>query len=188
MARIFAVSTVLLLSLKTGYAQKVLNDYIITKTCDTIAVKLKYNWLGNIVYELPGSTKFTAVAEGKIKEFHWSKMEPQTFIAAVLPGDDKPTFVGLLERGQINLYELISHRYRATIRYWYANKENRPLVEINNQLRLFGTDKQLVRHFTDLISDKQQVYLAFKQQKKYNFKTIRKSIQQYNSLRWSSRP
>ncbi|MES2267433.1 MAG: hypothetical protein V4520_11775 [Bacteroidota bacterium] len=183
MARVITVSIVLLLSLKGVYAQKIASDYIITKTGDTIVVKLKYNWLGKIVYELPGSTKAISVGEGKIKEYHWSKMDPQTFIAAVLPGDDKPTFVALMERGQINLYELISHRYRATSRYWYANKENMPLVEIYNQRRLFGTDKQLVQHFTDLINDKQQVYLAFKQQNKYNFKAIRKSIQQYNSIR-----
>ncbi|PAW95367.1 hypothetical protein CKK33_18425 [Mucilaginibacter sp. MD40] len=183
MTRIVAFFVVLFLSLNIVHAQKLVNDYIITKQGDTIAVKLKYNWLGNIVYELPGSTKATSVREGKIKEYRWSKMDPQTFMAVVLPGDDKPTFVGLLERGQINLYELISHRYRATTRYWYANKENMPLVEIYSQNRLFGTDKQLVRHFTELINDKQAVYLAFKQQNKYNFKVIRKTIQQYNSLR-----
>ncbi|NHA05634.1 hypothetical protein G7092_17615 [Mucilaginibacter sp. HC2] len=181
MTRIIALSIVLLLSLKGAYAQKMPNDYIITKQGDTIAVKLKYNWLGNILYELPGSTNFGSVTEDKLKDYHWSKMNPQTFIAAILPGQDKPTFVALLERGEINLYELISHRYRATTKYWYANKKNMPLVEINNERRLFGTDKQLVQHFTDLINDKQQVYLAFKQQNKYNFKVIRKLIQQYNA-------
>ncbi|HEK21335.1 hypothetical protein [Mucilaginibacter sp.] len=181
MAKIITFSVVFLLCLDVAQAQKPRNDYVITKAGDTIAVKLKYNWLGSVVYKLPGNTRATPVDENRIKEYYWSKAPSQTFIAIVLPGENKPTFVALLDRGEINLYELISHRYKATMRFWYANKKNMPLVKIYNQNRLFRTDKQLVRNFTDLIGDKQQVYLPFKKQHKYNFKTIEKAIQQYNS-------
>jgi hypothetical protein len=172
----------LILTFTLFKAQSQQKDYIITTKGDTIGANIKLDfWSGKVLYQLPGAKRFKPVDDNTVEQYFWSENNNATFIAIILPGNNSPTFVKLLERGKINLYEVVSHSGKTSTKYWYASKPNAPIFEINNERRLLGTDKQLKRNFTALLSDNQRLLQSFNQQNKYSFKLIRYSIQQYNA-------
>jgi len=171
----------LFFTLSFSSAQAHPHDYIITTKGDTVAAAIKVNfWSGKVVYQLPGSTTTERMDAENVKEYYWSEKKDPTFVAMVLPGRDKPVFATLLVRGKIDLYEYISHSGKGSSKYWYASKGNLPVVEINNEKLLFGVNKKLKKNLAVLLSDNQQV-MQYLNGGKYNFKSIKSLIEQYNA-------
>jgi hypothetical protein len=178
--KIIYILAILLLAASFVQAQKRYNDYVVTTKGDTLAAKIRYDIWGHVVYLLPGRKDAISVDDGNIKEYHWLGNKYPTFVAVSLPNNGKPVFVALLERGKINLYEFVSHGSKVSTHYWYAGKDDLPAVEVNNERRLFGTDKRLIQNFSNLINDNHQISESFKGQHKYSLKTIQDLVRRYN--------
>ena len=135
--------------------------------------------MGKMVYRLSNEASSRPVDTIQFKEYHWTKQKPYDFYALVLPDLGKKFFVGIVEKGKINLYQRTTHGKNSTS-YWYASK-GAQLFEINNQKRLFGVDTKLKQNFEGLIKDNNKISAEFKTMKDYNIKTIRKLIKDYNA-------
>lgn len=165
----------------SAIAQSAGKDYVITIKGDTIAAKLKYNFLGNVVYKLNGKGGAEPVDDGNIKEYYWAGERNPIFRLIQLPGTDKSVFAAVLESGSITLYKIKIQHYRYSSSTLYAAKNSEPVVEVINQKQIFGNHVQLTSNFTGLINDKKQVIDKFTQHHKYNFQLLQRTVHEYNT-------
>jgi len=153
-------------------------DFIVTKSGDTINGVMNKNLLGKLILKVTDGQKFEVALEDVNSYYLAGKRA--LFIAKQIPKKSKPSYVEVLERGKINLYE---HNVKTpegvVITNWYANKDSDVLEDIITS-QLFSKVKPREELFMKLISDNDALLAAYKLEKKYNFGVKRNYIKAYN--------
>jgi hypothetical protein len=142
---------VFLLSLPVAHAQPKQGNYVIMLTGDTIKCEFSSRFWGRIRYRLNKEDGYKKIDAVFIKEYH-VKNGDETYRVLVLPNTNKLTFVRLIEPGKINLYELLVQGNKGSTKYWYACKDDMPVVEVDDT-KLLHSGKRFRQNFSSLIQD-----------------------------------
>ncbi|HEY9001518.1 MAG TPA: hypothetical protein VIM89_09195 [Mucilaginibacter sp.] len=174
----------------TSFAQdESFNDYIITLKNDTIKCELhssnNVDWFKYQIEGVKGSKKLNA---DSINGYYSSK-DSVLFLSKHTPGPGGRTFLQLLERGQINLYELNS----GSDTYWYEEKNGDSLKLIkmyrnsvhigDNSYEANTSRKERQQNLFNALADNPELLQRFKNAIKdvnYGFKLIQYYIKTYN--------
>jgi len=189
-----------ILHLSNAYAQQ---DYVINRNHDTVFCKIKENFFSGIL-------KYKVSGERKDKDFddvigYFLAADTATFVYKKIPGRMSFTYVKWLERGKINLYELIlTSGYRnitngfpvgsfgnsgsgqESNKYLYISKGTDSLIQIKTDAISFnniGSHKERIKAFLDRVSDCDYVATELKYSdlnKNYDFDLIQSFIKMYN--------
>ncbi|MFA4870481.1 MAG: hypothetical protein WC623_19955 [Pedobacter sp.] len=166
---------------KTALAQ---NDYIVTLKNDTLRGEVKNTLFGyKHRFKETGQSKSNLITVKNTKLYSKiSNKKVNTYEARILPDKKKPIFMELLEKGDINLYELIVYNggmNGSTTTNWYASKGSGPLFSLKTSALAFNrADKE--KSFEQLLSDNPALWANFKAEKSFSFKVLRKYINLYN--------
>ena len=176
------------------------NGYLINFKNDTIKCQIGASYLSatltfrlKLRYRVDTTRDFKKINPDSVKEFYWSH-DSSTYVSKVLPKDDKPVFVELLEKGRINLYQSLHASIAITMNVssltqWYANKNADSLKQIKiastNLLGngAIGSHKDREKAFMDMIADNPDLldrYKAARKSADYSFELIRYYIKTYN--------
>ncbi len=181
------------------YAQA---DYVITKNRDTVFCKIKGDFFrGNLKYRVQGNNMYIKMDTDKVIQYFLAN-DTTTFVYKKLPGEISGSYLKWLERGKINLYELIltsGYKTKTNVvavltfwaqqqssKYWYASKSADSLVEIKTNAifrNKIGTHKERETAFMDMVSDCDYVVTEIKHSdldKNYDFDPIRVFVKMYN--------
>jgi hypothetical protein len=165
-------------------------EYVVLKTGDTVYCKIKGGLFGGKSYinKDGASVKITT---DEVKEYYFRK-DKTPFESKILP-NGKPDFLAALERGSINLYEMvISNTYggpmgvvtTSSTRFFYAQKAKTDSLCLIKSTALINknTPKERRAIFDQLISDDKAVHESFKAKDSFSFDEIRKTVKAYNEL------
>ena len=153
-------------------------DFIVTKSGDTLKGTLNKNFLGKLILHVRGDKEIEVSIE-EVKSYYFAT-KGTLFIAKEIPKKNKPSYVEALERGRINLYEYkVKTPEGIIITTWFATKDNDVLEDIITS-QLFSKVKPREELFIKLISDNDSLLAAYKLEKKYNFDVKRNYIKSYN--------
>jgi hypothetical protein len=172
---------IFVLSFTDVKAQQTQGNYVITRQGDTIKCEFSGKFWGRIKYRRDKQDSYHKIDTATIKEYY-SQKDEATYRALILPNTGKPAFVKLIEDGKINLYELLIISNRSSTKYWYACKDNKPAVEVDNT-KLFHSNQNFKQNISNLLADNSNAVQEYKQQMSYNFKTIKYLVHYYNSER-----
>jgi hypothetical protein len=195
-ALLFAFSLLILLILKLdAHAQ---SDYIITNDDKKVMGEVKNHNVDKVKFVPAGEKKSKKFKPEDIKEAF--KAGHGIFQSHNLPNGKGPSFLQLLENGNIKLYEFFKNGYTSAYgapvsygasgtfmiaksnptRYWYARKEGGELVEIKSN-QIWGSRKNRKDNFSELIKDNPHVADRYQTEDKFTFDFVRSLIVEYNS-------
>lgn len=179
----------------TLYAQ---TDYVITNDGVKVMGEVKSHNVDKVKFIPDGEKKTKKYKPEDIKEAY--KAGHGIFCSLILPGDKKASFLQLLDKGKIELYEFFKNGYTTMygtpmsngpspgpfvgvrsnpVRYWYARKEGGDLVEIKTNM-IWGSRKDRKDNFSALIKDNDHVLNRYQTKDKFTFDFIQSLIVEYN--------
>ena len=172
-------------------------EYVITIKGDSIPCKIKFPFGGSVKYKSDTMQKFNKVNTDEIKEYY-SSDDSSLYRAVYVDNSKKPTFLEVVEKGKINLYqEVISsppHSVTTGIAFsitaqntiWYISKGSNYVQQLKNSnytiTGLFEKSRQ--KRENDLIEkimDNKPVYEKFIADDSFSYKEIRNIIHLYNT-------
>lgn len=160
-----------------GKAQK---DYIIDDAGDTTFGKLTYTFSGNLKFSSENNTSICDPVT--IKEYYQHKGNRLVY-SRKLPEKGMPSFVDVLEKGEIMLYQFSRSigvgKTSQTITTWYAQKGKDYLKEIKtSELKAGRVERKDA--LASLTQDNPGLAERLRSETSFSFKAIRKIIQDYN--------
>ncbi|MDO3626179.1 hypothetical protein [Mucilaginibacter sp. BT774] len=164
---------------------KKFNDYIISLKNDTIKCHLGSRFSGKLTYKVDGAHRAKPFDADSVNGFYRSE-DSSFFVPRRLPGADKLTFLRLLERGKINLYEKNASNANSISFFWYVSKNNDSLkfIKIGTTGIYIGSSrKSREQVFMNLIADNPALLDKYKEERKstnYNFELIEFYVKLYN--------
>lgn len=162
------------------YAQA---DYIINLNNDTLKGTINFAVFSGASFKGPNDSRPKKIKTTEVKEYYISKLQ-KNYCARVLPFGTKPIFLERVERGKIELFELVTIVYSgyvtSTSISWYASKDNSPLIILkHNSWLTFSKEKRKDELF-NMVSDNAEVAERFKQEDSFTFKKVRELVAIYN--------
>ena len=179
--KLIIVSLTFFFAFKSLKAQ---NDYVITLKNDTLKGVISDQIFGGHRFKSNESTKAVKINVKEYKEFYIAS-DQRNYCAVLLPNGFNPLFINRVEKGRIELYELITTTYGAygmnsSVTSWYVSKDKSPLVMLkHNSWLTFSRDKRK-NEFHELIMDNESVVKQYEAEEKFSFKSIKALVQQYN--------
>lgn len=157
-------------------------DYFVTKKNDTIQCKTLQESMFSakkFKYTTSKMTESRAVNLDTVYEYSTDNI---IYTRRVLPGDSLLSFVIWIERGKIDLYQLLIPGMKSSVSYFYAAKDNGPLVEVKTDNQLAGAHKKRVKAVDDLLLDVPDIHARFNPEVDFSYKKIHNLIKEYNSF------
>jgi hypothetical protein len=183
---LFVILAGVILFPKPAFSQK---DYVVTAKNDTFHCKIKLDVLGHLyAYRPVKSDNYIVIDHKLIKEVYLSR-DSGTYLYIELSAPRYPTWLRLMEKGAVNLYQEVLNTGSVIDRestYWYLSKGTGPLVQIKtNAASAFniGSEKDRIQAFVDLMNDCSYVAAEVANagiEKNYEYDVIRNFIKMYN--------
>lgn len=173
----------------TAKAQQ--EDYVITTKGDSIKCKVITPFIGSAKYKVEGTAGSKKIKIDEIKEYSITRNN-QTFRSVVIKNagaffPKKPVFMTVIEKGKINLYEMIytttgANGVSTSTKVWYVGKNTDTVSELKTT-SIFSMDSKKDRkdNFQDLIKDNKEVSDKYSSEKKFSFDAIQNLVHLYNT-------
>ncbi len=175
----------------SAFTAKAQQDYVITTNGDSIKCKVIIPFIGSPKYKIEGSNESKKIKINEVKEYSIAR-ENQTFRAVVIKNAGAffpkgPSYMTVIEKGRINLYEMIYTNTSAngastSTKVWYVSKNTDTVSELKTT-SIFSMDSKKDRkdNFLDLIKDNKEVSDKYLSEKKFSFDAIQNLVQLYNT-------
>jgi len=171
--------------LQNARAQK---DYIISFNNDTLKGKIKVTLFGKPKFTENDQSKVVSISPKTTKEYCRiiNAKDAKSYLSKALPNQSRLDFLELIEKGTIQLCELIQNtpgRYGSTtVTTWYACKGENLLVAIKTSGLSFSRAERR-KKFEDMLSDQPELLEKFKQENDFSFDAVKKYTALYNKRR-----
>jgi len=160
-------------------------DYVIKANGDSVACTINKPLIGAMKYQPNGSGGYEKITPETIKEYYIAKRNNMQH-SVMMSKHSKPVFMTVIEKGKINLYELIVTMYTGTMttesKTWYASKGEGEVIELKTSSLFLGTSKQKRKdELADMFMDNNDVYNKYQAEDKFSFNQIRLLVHLYNT-------
>jgi hypothetical protein len=148
--------------------------------------------MGSPKYKIESTNESKKNKINEIKEYSITR-ENQTFRSVVIKNASaffpkKPLYMTVIEKGKINLYEMIytntsANGVSTSTKVWYVSKNTDTVSELKTT-GIFSMDSKKDRkdNFQDLIKDNKAVSDKYLSEKKFSFEAIQNLVHLYNSV------
>ncbi|MCR8559854.1 hypothetical protein KXD93_19545 [Mucilaginibacter sp. BJC16-A38] len=162
-------------------------DYIITNADDSIACKITIPFMGAAKYKKDGMAESKKILPEEIREYCITRKKV-AYRAVVVAANQHFGFLPLIEKGKINLYEMIytSTGFNGQAGYsskvYYVSKGSDTVNELKTS-SLFSSRSRQARKddFKEMIKDNKTVYDKYMAENSFSFERIRNLIHLYNT-------
>lgn len=162
--------------------------------------------LGEVKSQNVDKVKFIPANEKKVQKFNAQQIKEAyksghgIFRSVAVAEGKKPSFLRVLEDGEIKLYEYFKSStmysgvpaggyggggfgatYNSTKKRWYAQKDNGEVVEVKSN-GIWGSRKNRKDNFFNMIKDNAHVAERYEQADKFSFDFVQSLIEEYNGL------
>jgi len=181
-----------LVYLNTVYAQKEnaipskeQTDYVITVKGDSIPCKITTPLIGKPKYKVDSTSDSKKIKPNEIREYYIAHKDFRER-SVYTDSTSKPIFLSVIEKGRINLYELVTTHYNngftTSTTEWYVSKGSDYVTDLKTS-SLFATKSRQKRKdlFGDMVKDNKTVYDKYMADDKFSFKQIRSLVHLYNT-------
>ncbi|TWJ04755.1 hypothetical protein JN11_00476 [Mucilaginibacter frigoritolerans] len=191
MKTLFTKAFILIAIISFAFTAKAQQDYIITTNGDSINCKISFPLIGSPKYKVEGTNESKKIKVDKVKEYSIARRN-QTFRAVVIKKattffPTKPLYMTVIEKGKINLYEMIytntsANGVSTSTKVWYVSKATDTVSELKTT-SIFSMDSKKDRkdNFLDLIKDNKEVSDKYLSENKFSFKAILNLVRLYNT-------
>jgi len=176
------------------YAQ---DDYVITAKGDSLPCKVSnpslFSFSDYLSYKTQEMNKPLKIKADEIDSYY-IKRQRAVFQSVFLPGSNKPTFLKVIEKGKINIFEKIVTTYTnggnsqlapttSSATLWYISKGSNHVNELKtNQLFFPGKSKNERKDdFIDMLKDNQDAYAYYLKEKDFSFERLKTIVHFYNT-------
>ena len=161
------------------------SDYVITVKGDSIPCKISIPLIGSNKYKSDAMSGPEKIKPDVIKEYYIARKNFRQR-AVFRDNSTKPTYMTVIERGKISLYEMVYSNYyngmTTTTVTWYVSKGSDNVSDLKTSA-LFSFKSRQTRKddFAEMLKDNKVVYDLYISEDKFSFKQIRNLVHLYNT-------
>lgn len=165
---------------------KAQQDYVITTKGDTLHCKVNIPFIGGHKYKAAGMADAVKISTDDIKEYYIARKKA-LFLSVFKNGGTKREFMPVLEKGKINLYEVVNNNYgpngtSTSTTTWYVSKGTDNAIELKTSgLFLSKSRENRKNELADMFKDNKAVYDKYMTDDDFGFKQIRNLVHLYNT-------
>jgi len=180
----------------TNVLTNIYSGYVVYQTGDTVKCEFRKPTFGVLKYRPANTTgKFKKPTLDAVKEYH-SSYDSTVYIAVSMATDTAATdmdmqYLARLENGIIKLYEQAEEKPPIymngvwtggyTLVYYFINKNDGLLKSIKSNYLISGSRKNRREYLYELFSDDPALAEKFKNEQKFDLRTIRRYVKTYNT-------
>jgi len=166
-------------------AAKAQTDYVITLKGDSIPCSITIPLIGKLKYKVDSAGESKKIKPGEIREYYIARKN-LTGRSVYKTGSNNPMFMPLIEKGKINLYEMVYTTYTGTTvvttTSWYVSKGKDTVSDLKTSSFWMSKSRQKRKDiFGDMLKDDKELYDKYMGDDKFSFKQIRNLVHLYNT-------
>lgn len=155
-------------------------DYIITTKGDTVRCHIDKPLIGKAKYQSRTMAKPEKITTDSVREFYY-QFDHVYYRAVYIDSAVQKTFLEIIEKGPITLYEVETSNGNTIKTDWYISKNTDTAKSLKSSSYLMGRARLRRDEFGEMLKDKPDIYNKYIADEKFSFKQIQKLVHWYNT-------